>query len=59
MNTFRSFCNLVAMRRRSGASLAKSAAWAAGLLYRSHRTSKARAQRQRREAVERAGHQAL
>ena len=59
MNLLQSFRNLTAMRRRAGASWIKSARWAAGLLWRSHRGQKARAAREHREAVERAGHQAL
>ena len=59
MNQFTCFIRLTAMRRRAGASWIKSARWAAGLLWRSHRGQKARAAREHREAVERAGHQAL
>ena len=59
MNNIKAFANLVGMRQRGGASWIKSARWAAGLLWRSHRGQKARAAREHREAVERAGHQAL
>ena len=59
MNYFRAFTNLLRMRRRAGAGWIKSALWAKELLLHNHRASKARAQRQRREEVERAGHQAL
>ncbi|WP_280187846.1 hypothetical protein [Delftia sp. PS-11] len=40
MKTALCFCRLAAMRRRAGASLPQSAAWAAGLLWRNYLASK-------------------
>lgn len=39
MNQIRPFLRLYAMRRTAGAGIHKSAAWAAGLLWRNHRAS--------------------
>lgn len=54
-----SFIRLVGMRRATGASLAKSCAWAFGLLWRNHQTSTRRLHLERRAEVERAARQRL
>lgn len=59
MSLVRSFINLAAMRRRAGGSLPQSVAWAAGLLWRSYRTSQRRRPLERRAEVERAARQRL
>ncbi|MFT3815237.1 MAG: hypothetical protein QM740_17965 [Acidovorax sp.] len=50
---------LAAMRRRSGASLLTSLHWAAGLLWRNHRTARRRRHIERRAQVEHAARQRL
>ena len=50
---------LAAMRRRSGASPVAALHWAAGLLWRNHRTNRRRRHLERRTDVERRARQRL
>lgn len=59
MNQLTCFIRLTAMRRRTGARVLPSAAWAAGLLWRNYRTSQRRQHIERRAQVEQAARQRL
>lgn len=59
MNQIACLFRLAAMRRRAGAGVLPSAAWAAGLLWRNYRTSQRRQHIERRAQVEQAARQRL
>lgn len=59
MNQITGLFRLAAMRRRAGAGILQSLAWAAALLLRNHQASKQRQRLDRRAEVERAARQRL
>lgn len=59
MNQTACLFRLAAMRRRAGAGILQSLAWAAALLLRNHQAGKQRQHIERRAEVERAARQRL